>query len=121
MKRRLKKKVENKYNILKEAKRQKHKLKGNHCLEYELLSMGKGDKIALLNDEMTPDYPNASHWIVDVYYRKIENVFQVRIFPCSKFGGSPTKSPVRMIFSCENVFEKVVEDIKKDKFWDAEY
>lgn len=117
----MKKKFENRFNILKEAERHKHKRKGNRCIKYELLPMGKGDKIAMLNDEITPDYPNATHWFLDVYYRKYNNIFQVRVFPCSKFGGSPTKSPVRMIFRFENMFEKVVEDIKKDKFWNADY
>ncbi|KZZ85391.1 hypothetical protein [Bacillus sp. SJS] len=83
--------------------------------------MGKGDKIALSNDEITLNYPNASHWFLDVYYWKNDNVFQVRVFPCSKFGGSRTESPVRMIFCFENVFEKVVGDIKKDKFWETDY
>ncbi|QOY34651.1 hypothetical protein AWH56_018250 [Anaerobacillus isosaccharinicus] len=121
MKRRLKKKFENRYNILKEAERQNHKRKGNRCIQYELLPIGEADKNAMLNDEITPDYPKATHWLLDVYYWKLNNIYQIRVFPCTKFGGSPTKSPVRMIFSSENMFEKVVEDMKKDKFWDADY
>ncbi|MED4019186.1 hypothetical protein [Sutcliffiella cohnii] len=121
MKKRLKKKFENRYNLLEEAERQKHKRKGNRCIQYELLPMGKDDKIAMIKDEITPDYPNATHWLLDVYNRKLNNIYQIRVFPCSKFGGSPTKSPVRMIFSSENLFGKVIEDMKMDKFWDADY
>ena len=121
MKRRLKKKFENRYNILKEAKRQKHKRKGYRCIQYDIFPMGENDKTAMNNDEITPDYPYATHWLLDVYYWNFNNMYQVRVFPCSKFGGSPTKSPVRMIFRSENTFEKVVEDIKKDMYWDADY
>ncbi|WP_102275562.1 hypothetical protein [Cytobacillus massiliigabonensis] len=121
MKRRLKKKLVNRYNILKETERQKHKRKGNRCIQYELLPMGQDDKIAMFNDEITPDYPYSTHWLLDVYYWKFNDIYQIRVFPCSKFGGSPTKSPVRLIFSSENMFEKLIEDIKKDKFWEANY
>lgn len=121
MKKRLRKKFENRYNILKEVERQKHKRKGKRCIQYEFLPMGDEDKYAMLNDEITPDYPNATRWLLDVYHWKMNNIYQVRVFPCSKCGGSPTKSPVRMIFNSENMFEKVVEDMKKDKFWDADY
>ncbi|MBU8878840.1 hypothetical protein BGM26_07550 [Bacillus sp. FJAT-29790] len=121
MKRRLKNKLVNRYNILKGAGRQKQKRKGNRCIQYELLPMGEDDKLAMFNDKITPEYPYSTYWLLDGYYWKFSNIYQVRVFPCSKSGGSPTKSPVRMIFSSENIFEKVVEDIKKDKFWDADY
>jgi hypothetical protein len=67
LKKRLRKKFENRYNIFKEAERQKHKRKGKRCIQYELLPMGEDDKIAMLNDEITPDYPNATHWLLDVF------------------------------------------------------
>jgi hypothetical protein len=121
LKRRLKKKFENRYNILKEVEHQKHKRKGNRCIQYALLPMGEDDKSAMFNDEITPYYPYATHWLIDVFYWNVYKFFQVRVFPCSKYGGSPTNSPVRMIFSNDNIFEKVVEDIEKDKFWDADY
>jgi len=125
LKRRLKNKLGNKYNILKEAERQKHKRKGNRCIRYELLPMGEDDKIAMLNDEITPDYPYATHWFLDIYYWKVNNTYQIRVFPCSKFGGSPTLSPVLItVLSDVNednaleTFEEIVDDIKNRIFWD---
>jgi hypothetical protein len=122
MRKRLKKKSENRYNALNEAKRQRFKRKG---IRYEFLPIGERDKFALTNDEITPDYPYATHWLIKAFVW--EDSSQLRIFPCSKNGGTTSISPVRIIFSDKNVeqilitFKKVVEDMKSDRFWDTIY
>lgn len=125
MRKRLKKKLENRYNALNEAKRQGFKRKGIRCIRYEFLPIGERDKFALTNDEITPDYPYATHWLIEAFVW--EDSSQLRIFPCSKKGGTTSISPVRIIFSDKNVeqilitFKKVVEDMKSDRFWDSIY
>ncbi|WP_260287744.1 hypothetical protein [Peribacillus aracenensis] len=119
MRKRLKKKLENRYNALNKAKRQRFKRKGNRCIRYEFLPIGERDKY---NDEITPEYPYATHWLIEAFDS------QIRIFPCSKNGGTTSSSPVQMIiFSYENVkqilntLKKVVEDMKSDRFWQTIY
>ncbi|USK61760.1 hypothetical protein [Peribacillus asahii] len=126
MRKRLKKKLENRYNALKEAKRQRHKRKGNRCIRYEFLPIGERDRYAFINDEVTPDYPSATYWLVEAFCWKHNNI--LRIFPCSKIGGSTSNSPVRMIIINDenvkeilNTFEKVIEDMKNDRFWHTIY
>lgn len=122
MRKRLKKKLENRYNALIEAKRQRFKRKGNRCIRYEFLPIGERGKYALNKDEITPEYPYATHWLIEVLNRK--HIYDIRIFPCSKNGGTTSSSPVQMIiFYDENVkqvvntYKKVVEDMKSDRFW----
>jgi len=126
MRKRLKKKSENRYNALDVAKRQRIKRKGIRCIRYDFLPIGERDKFALTNDERTPDYPYATHWLIEAFVW--EDSSQIRIFPCSKNGGTTSISPVQMIiFSDKNVkqilntFKKVVEDMKSDNFWDTIY
>ncbi|MFJ7755914.1 hypothetical protein ACQKGI_21995 [Peribacillus muralis] len=126
MRKRLKKKSENRYNALNEAKRQRFKRKGNRCIKYEFLPVGEKDKYALNNDEITPEYPYATHWLIEAFNWK--HTSQIRVFPCSKNGGTTSNSPVQMIiFNDENVkqvlntFKKVVEDMKSDRFWQTIY
>lgn len=126
MRKRLKKKVENRYNALNEAKRQRYKRKGIRCIGYEFLPIRERDKFALTNDEITPDYPYATHWLIEGFVW--EDSSQLRIFACSSNGGTSSISPVRMIISSNNnvedilnTFKKVVEDMKNDNFWDAIY
>lgn len=128
MRKRIKKKMENKFNALVEAKRQSHKRKGNRCIRYEFLPIGKIDKHNLINDESTYDYPNATHWLIDAFVWKHHNSSVIRIFPCSKNGGTTDISPVRIIFFDDtnlneilDTFEKVVDDMKSDKYWDTIY
>jgi hypothetical protein len=116
------KKLENRYNALNAAKRQSFKRKGIRCMRYEFIPIGERDKFALANDEITPDYPYATHWLIEAF--PWEDSSQIRIFPCSKNGGTTSISPVRMImFSDKNIeqilytFIKVVEDMKSDRFW----
>jgi hypothetical protein len=126
MRKRLKKKLESRHNALNEAKRQRFKRKGIRCIRYEFLPIGERDRFALTNDESIPAYPHATHWLVEAIVAS--DYSQLRIFPCSKNGGTTSISPVRMIiFSDKNVekvlitFKKVVEDMKSDSFWNADY
>ncbi|MFJ8262915.1 hypothetical protein ACIQ4I_13325 [Rummeliibacillus sp. NPDC094406] len=128
MRKRIKKKIENRYNALNNAIRQSHKRKGNKFIRYEFLPIGKRDKYNLNNDELTYDYPYATHWLIEAIAWKHDNISQIRIFPCSKNGGTTDISPVQIIvFYDINVneiletFEKVVEDMKSDRFWNTIY
>ena len=129
MKKRLKKKIQDRHNVLTETKRNMKKRKGIRGITYDFLPIGEKDKNLMNSDEVTPNYPYATHWLVDVYHwKKNNNHFQIRIFPCSKNGGSPTDSPVQMINYSDgtieevlNTFQKVVEDMKHDRFWDTIY
>ncbi|SES46075.1 hypothetical protein [Psychrobacillus sp. OK032] len=126
MRKRLKKKLENRYNALNEAKRQRFKRKGIRCIRYEFLPIGERDKFALTYDEITPDYSYATHWLIEAFVW--EDSSQLRIFACSKNGGTSSISPVQMIIFSDNdveqilnTFKKVFEDMKSDKFWDTIY
>lgn len=125
MRKRLKKKRENRYNALNGAKRQKVKRKGIRCIQYEFLPIGECDRYALTNDEITPDYPYATHWLIEAYLEKDSS--QILIFPCSKNGGTTSLSPVRMIMFYDknseqlHTFNKMVKDMKRDRFWNTDY
>ena len=123
MRKRLKKKLTNKYNVLNGAKRQRYKRKGIKCIRYEFLPMGERDKAALTNDEMVPDYSFASHWLIEAY--AWEACSQVRVFPCSKIGGTNSLSPLYMIIldgkkgnEVSTEFNKACKDMKNDRFWE---
>lgn len=121
MKKRLKKKVTNRYNALSGAKRQRGKRKGVKCITYAILPIGERDKAALTTDEMIPDYSFASHWLIEAY--AWQECSQVRIFPCSENGGTTSSSPLQMlIFDGKEVrgvlseFRKAVKAMKTDRF-----
>lgn len=121
MKKRLKKKLTNRYNALNGARRQSGKRKGIKCLRYAFLPIGEKDKIALIADEMIPDYSFASHWLIEAY--AWQDCSQVRIFPCSENGGTLSISPLQMlIFDGKEVrgvlseFKQAVKTMKNDRF-----
>lgn len=125
MKKRLKKKLPNKYNALKGAERQKAKRKGIKCIRYAFLPIGERDKAALSVDETIPNYSFASHWLIEVYAR--QNCSQVRIFPCAENGGTTSISPLQMlIFEGKEVrgvlseFRKACKAMKNDSFWEID-
>ncbi|MCM2534997.1 hypothetical protein NDK43_24980 [Neobacillus pocheonensis] len=75
-------------------------------------------------DEVTPDYRFASHWVLGLFCWE-HKLFRINVFPCSQDGSSPTPSPVRIIelgYANEKnaleTFEKIVNLITNDKFWD---
>lgn len=122
MKKRVKKKITNKYNALNGAKRQRFKRKGVKCISYAFLPIGEGDKAALINDEMIPDYSFASHWLIEAY--AWEDWSQVRTFSCSENGSTTSSSPLHMIIldgkkgeEISNEFNKACQDMKNDRFW----
>ncbi|TAA72564.1 hypothetical protein [Planococcus salinarum] len=123
MRKRLKKKLTNKYNVLNGAKRQRYKRKGVKCISYAFLPIGERDKAALSNDEMIPDYSFASHWLIEAY--AWEECSQVRVFPCSKKGGTTSSSPLHIIVlegkkgkEVSTEFNKACKDMKNDRFWE---
>lgn len=126
MRRRIKKKKVNKYNVLREAKRQKQKQKGVRCISYEFLPIGKQDRRALDMDELIPDYSFATHWLIEAYAWNDSS--QVRIFPCTENGGTTNISPLQIVLSDGNNvkdvkkdFKLVVEAIRNDHFWEPYY
>ncbi|MBN6205304.1 hypothetical protein JYK21_02480 [Ralstonia pickettii] len=126
MKKRLKKKLEKRYALLKQAKRQKYKKRGRRYIAYELVPMGETDKIKLENEGYS--YPFATHWFVEIatiftYYK---HPYVVYIYPSTSKGigqGSlflqvaTAKNPEDIVL----LFNKIVEDMKNDRFWDADY
>jgi hypothetical protein len=121
MKKRLRKKVTNRYNALNGAKRQRGKQKGVKCIRYAFLPIGERDKDALTIDEMIPDYSFASHWLIEAY--AWQDCSQVRIFPCTDNGGTTSISPLQMLFfegkevrGVLSEFRKAVKAMKNDRF-----
>ncbi|MGG3944158.1 hypothetical protein ABEV54_22400 [Peribacillus psychrosaccharolyticus] len=119
-------KEKNTNNALNRAKRQKVKRKGIRCIQYEFLPIGECDRYAQTNDEITPDYPYATHWLIEAHLEKDSS--QILIFPCSKNGGTTSLSPLRMIIFYDknsellfNTFNKIVKDMKRDRFWNTDY
>jgi len=125
MKKRLREKLNNSYNALYAARRQRYKRKGIKCVTYELIPIGDRDRLALINDELSPDYRYATHWLIDAY---VSDGAKIRIFPCSNNGATRSISPVRMIIFFEkdveqvlDTFSQVIEDMKADRFWSTIY
>lgn len=121
MKKRLKKKVINRYKALNGARRQRGKRKGVKCIKYAFLPIGERDKAALATDEMIPDYSFASQWLIEAY--AWQDCSQVRIFPCTENGGTTSFSPLQMlVFEGKEVkgvlseFRKVVKAMENDRF-----
>ncbi|MGO1059193.1 hypothetical protein ACTL32_08710 [Planococcus sp. FY231025] len=121
MRKRIKKKLTNKYHALKGAERQRGKRKGIRCIRYEFLPIGERDKIDLSHDETNPDYSFASHWLIEAY--AWQDCSQVRIFPCTENGGTTSSSPLQMIvFDGKEVtgvlheFRKAIKAMENDKF-----
>ncbi|QMT17327.1 hypothetical protein H1Q58_15455 [Planococcus maritimus] len=121
MKKRLKKKITNRYNALNGARRQRDKRKGVKCISYAFLPIGERDKAVLAADETIPDYSFASHWLIEAY--AWQDFSQVRIFPCTEDGGTISSSPLQMfVFEGEEIkrvlskFKKAVKAMENDGF-----
>lgn len=121
MKKRLKKKIINRYNALNGARRQRNKRKGVKCISYAFLPIGDRDKAVLATDETIPDYSFASHWLIEAY--AWQDFSQVRIFPCTEDGGTINSSPLQMlVFEGKEVkgilseFNKAVRAMENDRF-----
>lgn len=121
MKRRLKKKIMNRYNALNGAMGQRDKRKGVKCISYAFLPIGERDKAILATDETIPDYSFASHWLIEAY--AWQDFSQVRIFPCTEDGGTISRSPLQMlVFEGKKVkeilseFSKAVKVMENDRF-----
>lgn len=131
MRKRVKKKLGlpwiNKYNVLFETRRlsRKNRRKDSwYVLSYRFLPIGEKDYRTINEDEVTPDYPFASHWVIGLFCWNHES-FSINAFPCSKDGSSPTPSPVRIIelgyvkeHNALETFEDILTDINNDRFWD---
>lgn len=131
MQKRLKKKLGlpwiNKYNVLLETKRLSRKKRRKdswYAISYKFLPIGDKDYKRLNDDEVTPDYPFATHWLIGLFCWD-HRLLRINSFPCSKDGSSPTLSPIRIIeLGClieDNaleIFEEIVDDVVNDRFWD---
>lgn len=120
MKKRLKKKIMNRYNALNGARRQRGKRKGVKCISYAFLPIGERDKAVLATDETIPDYSFASQWLIEAY--AWQDFSQVRIFPCTEDGGTISRSPLQMlVFEGDKIevlseFKKAVKAMENDEF-----
>ncbi|WP_458948238.1 hypothetical protein [Oceanobacillus sp. CAU 1775] len=137
MKKRLKKKLGSRYNVLKRARRQKHKRRGDKIIDYAIVPMGIKDKRGFDREGYTLDYPYATHWFTEVRYCKsivyqtqrvkyITGAYRIRVFPCTEKGGTDQEGAVQLIFyesevKIIDVFNRVIDDMKNDSFWDNEY
>ena len=137
MKKRAKKKLGNRYNVLKRAKREKSKRRGCKCIDYSIVPMGITDKSEFNQEGYGPEYPYATHWFAQLVYSKekfpIYNTndkyqYILTVYPCNKRGGTHTESAVRIIlFEAEKLeritsfFREMVNDMEKDCFWNAAY
>ncbi|PKR85633.1 hypothetical protein [Heyndrickxia camelliae] len=73
-------------------------------------------------------YPYATHWFVEIalntYFYKQPYIIQ--IYPCTEKGRSDENTFVQVnsVEKSEKIiplFEKIVEDMKADRFWNTEY
>lgn len=127
MKKRLRKKLGNRYDLLRRAKRQKNKRKGRRYLAYDLVPIGKTDKTKLNNDGYT-SYSYATHWFVEVVPGSIHYKQPYIVYVSPTTSKSKSHSHVFLqVNTVENpddillLFHKIVEDMKNDCFWDADY
>ena len=135
MKKRLKKKLGNRYNVLKRAKREKLKKRGYKCIDYAIVPMGVKDKVNFDQEGYTPEYSYATHWFAQLVYSKekfpiykTNDKYQyiLTVFPCNKNGGTHTEFAVQVIFfkmekpeKIISIFKKQIDDMKNDCFWNA--
>lgn len=134
MKKRLKKKAGNRYNVLKRAKRESRKRRGYKCIDYAIVPMGVKDRSGFDEEGYILEYAYATHWVAELIYNKdiyfIDEKMPciIRVFPCNKNGGTHTKFPLQLIFYkieepkiIMSIFQKLVEDMKNDCFWNTVY
>lgn len=119
MKKRLKKKLGSKYNLLRYVQRQMYKRKGGgpKYITYEVIAMGEEDKSAF-----TEGYGLDFYWFVKVYYEPVWKDYVVKIYPCNRKGRINERNSYVRIVSFKKkeeimaVFEKIVDDMKNDNF-----
>lgn len=106
LKKRLKKKLWNQYNVLKRAKREKFKRRGYKCIDYALVTIGINDKLELDQEGYILDYPYATNWLAQLSYTKVkspiknvEDTFKyvITVFLCNKRGGTHTSAPIYLL------------------------
>ena len=135
MKKRLRKKAGNRYNVLKRAQRAKLKRRGYKCIDYALVPIGIEDQLALDFEGYTPEYPYATHWLIQLAYMKdkfpIKNIptydsvhYIITVFPCNERGGTHTEATIYLRFftattpdKIRAIFNNQVALMKKDGFW----
>ncbi|MFS0673587.1 hypothetical protein [Ornithinibacillus sp. 179-J 7C1 HS] len=127
MNKRLKKKMGNRYNLIKRAERQTHKRKGMRYIDYALIPIGEKDKLRFDQEGYDIDYPYATHWFIEIAPTKYYYI--IYVYPCTSKGRSDTNSFLSVIYAgkLEKVmlaFKKTVDDIKNDRhianFWDSD-
>ena len=134
MNRRQKKKVGRRYQLLRKAERQAIKRKGEKCIAYTLVEMGVNDRSRFLEDGFDAEYSYATHWVVKVlhrnqiYFEKKHAPYQTIVYPCTGHGTSDSLSIMHIIFHWTDkpekihlFFERIVEDMKKDRYGEADY
>ena len=123
------------FHLLLKTRRQARKRKGQTCIANEIVEMGESDRTAFFDKEgYDPEYSNATHWLVkvvhrkDVYFRKEHAPYQTLVYPCTSKGTSDSESAVHIMFHWRDkpegmlpFFERIVKDLKNDRYWEADY
>jgi hypothetical protein len=124
MNKRVKKKVASKYNLLKRADRQKRKPRGRRYIDYELIPMGKTDKLQFDKVGYDLDYPDATHWFIEIaptrFYFYYKAPYIIFVYPCTNRAKSNSIAFLEIIYAGQlqdviNVYENTIEDMKKDR------
>lgn len=135
MKKRLRKKAENRYHVLKRAQREKVKRKGKGCIDYALVPIGINDQLALASEGYKTDYPYATHWLVQLNDAKekfpIKNDvydaihYVLFVYLCNEQGKTSSNSAVNLHFlpvspvdTIQAFFNTQVDAMKQDVFWE---
>ncbi|MDW0118651.1 hypothetical protein QTL97_17135 [Sporosarcina thermotolerans] len=132
MNKRQKKKVGTRYHLLRQAQRQAQKRKGEKCIAYEIVEIGKSDMVH--KDGFGTEYAYGTHWIVkvlhrkSVYFGKEHTPYQTIVYPCTSHGTGDSNAALHVIFHWREksgdmipFFERIVDDMKQDRYWEADY
>ncbi|WP_381426421.1 hypothetical protein [Sporosarcina thermotolerans] len=118
MNKRLKKKIGNRYNLIKRAERQTHKRKGARYIDYALIPIGEKDKLRFDQEGYDIDYPFATHWFIEIAPTKFYYI--IYVYPCTSKGRSDTNSFFEVIYAGKLdevilAFKKTVDEMEYDR------
>ena len=110
MKKRLKKKLTSpKFNLIQQAKRQKLKRRGRKTIFYEMVPIGREDRLELEKDGHMGEYPYATHWFVEIKdlvitiydkdMRTTESLSTAEVYLCNEKGKTRQKSTLLTSFT----------------------
>lgn len=123
MKKRIKQKLGNRYNLLRRAKRQKLKRKGKQCIDYAHVLMGEKDFISFNKEGYSADYPYATHLLIEIVpcHYSYNAPYIIYTYPVNSTGRSNKNLILSIVDSgkLEDIlptYQETVEDIKNDRY-----